>query len=528
MQLSRSVAIGLLCTLLTACPESSNTDTSEGNESGRGDSKPGGLPAPSHQSQTEIIEVPVTGIALGWGYNMYDSAPLPNQCIEFTASEERAQTRTMKMTEVSDTYEVMKSMGMSAEASVQVMGFNASGKASFAKNLNISGTSTTFVLDASVDNGVRYAGPYVPPEGVAAASSNSQYAIRLTPAAERLSRKPEEFLRQCGNGYVSAIYSGARLTAVISIHTKSRSEKQTVSAEVSGGGYGVTMSGAMHAGSASKASSIDKSMSVFLVGGHGDGIPKNQAELEAKLETLSSSASEAPKDFRMAISPYESLPNWPQNQELRGAVGEFEQLAGLWGDYNTIYDEIELILDSPSLFESIELKDGKFSTVPMVPAINGDDSAILYLEKLQDYVHQSLRDLEEEARNCLGAEENGIDEGVDCSFDETRYLNGYAFRSQLPLRLPKEGSASLDRMVTERWIIDKSRGRCRFDLLDLGCLSNEEVRYWQSRVGKRLSILKSEDERTKVDMVGLAIDEATGAVWTSVDQEQAIVAALQD
>ncbi|NOX51296.1 MAG: hypothetical protein GXP16_12300 [Gammaproteobacteria bacterium] len=528
MQLSRPIAIALLCTLITGCSQSPNTDTHEGNESGKGSSKPGGLPAPSHQSQTEIIEVPVTGIGLGWGYNMYDSAPLPNQCIEFTASEEPAQTRTMNMTEVNDTYEVMKSMGMSAEASVQVMGFNASGKASFAKNLNISGTSTTFVLDASVDNGVRYAGPYVPPEGVAAASSNLQYAIRLTPAAERLARKPEDFLRQCGNGYVSAIYSGARLTAVISIHTKTRSEKQTVSAEVSAGGYGVTVSGAMHAGSASKASSLDRSMSVFLVGGRGDAIPKDQAELEAKLETLSNSAYEAPKDFRMAISPYESLPNWPQNQELRGAVGEFEQLAGLWGDYNSIYDEMELILENPSLFASIEFEDGKFSTVPMVPAIDTVNAAILYLEKLQDYVHQTLRDLEEEARICLSAEENGIDEGVDCSFDESRYLNGYAFRSQLPLRLPVEGQVSRDRMVAERWIIDKSRGRCRFDLLDLGCLSNEEVRYWQSRVGKRLSILQSEDERTKVNMVGLAISEATGAVWTSAEQEQAIIAALQD
>jgi len=566
MKLFRPIAIVLLSTLLTACPQSPEADTNEGNKSGRDNSKPGGLPAPSHQSTIEIIEVPVTGIDLGWGYNMYDSAPLPNQCIEFTESEEPAQTRTMKMTEVNDTYEVMKSMGMSAEASVQAMGFNASGKASFAKDLNISGTSTTFVLDASVDNGVRYAGPYVPPAEVVASSPGWQYAIRLTSAAERLARKPEDFLRQCGNGYVSAIYSGARLTAVISIHTKSQSEKQTVSAEVSAGGYGVTMSGAMHAGSRSRSSSLDKSMSVFLVGGRGDGIPKNQAELEAKLETLSYSAYEAPKDFRMAISPYESLPNWPQNQELRGAVGEFEQLAGLWGDYNTIYDEIERILDNPSLFALIEMQDGEYVTVPMVPAVEAGDAAILYLEKLQDYVHQSLRDLEEEARNCLSAEENGIDEGVDCSFDETRYLNGYAFRSQLPLQLPVElptdkgwpspticssdmsdddlakchqavidglkeyieWPASLDRAVAERWIIDKSRGRCRFDVLDLGCLSNEEVRYWQSKVGERLSILMSEDERQKANMIGLAIEEATGAVWTSVEQEQAIVAALKN
>lgn len=564
MRIIRPVAIALLCILLAACQQPPRGGEGDPKRDDADDLVRASLPAPSHPSQTEILEVPATGIDLGWGYNMFDSTPLPNQCVEFTESEEPAQTRTMKMTEVNDSYEVMKSMGMSAEASVQAMGYNASGKASFAKDLNISGTSTNFVLDASVDNGVRYAGPYVPPEGSVVASSNAQPAIRLTAAAERLARTPEEFLRQCGNAYVSAIYSGARLTAVITFHTKSQSEKQTISAEVSGSGYGVTVKGAMHAGSASKASSTDRSMSVFLVGGRGDVIPKNQDELEAKMETLSYSAYEAPKDFRMALTPYELLPNWPQDRELRGDVGEFEQLAGLWGDYNTIYDEIETILDNPSLYAAVELSDGTYTTNPLVPETTTGDAAIRYLEKLQDYVHRALRDLEEEARQCLNAEETGIDEGVDCLFDEREYLNSYAFRSQLPVPLPLDipadtpvsnGSScssdqtpevlaackqalindlaafmdwpgSLDRTVTERWIIDKSRGRCRFDVLDLGCLSNEEIRHWQSKVGLRLSMLKSEDERKKVNIPGLAIDEKTGAVWTSAEQEQAIAAAL--
>lgn len=553
MQAIRCSILGLAAHLLAACsPAASN---------GNGNASDGKLPAPSHQVKTEIVEVPVNGIDLGWGYNLYDDEPLPNICVEFSEAEEPAQTRTLSMTEVNDTYEVMKKMGMTAEASVKTMGYEASGKASFAKNLNISGTSSNFVLDASVDNGVRYAAPYDPGEG---RSRSRAPAIRLTSEAERLARKPEDFLRECGNAFVSAVYSGAHLTGIVSIKTSSHAEREQVRAEVAAKGYGATISGTATRSNDSKASKLDKSISVFLVGGRGDAIPKDQAELEAKLETLSYSAYEAPKDFRMAVTPYELLPNWPQERELRGNVTEFQQLAGLWGDYNTLYDEIEYILENPSLYGMVE-RSGESLGIGLLSDGDGDaSSGIRYLEKLQDYVHLALRELEGVARDCLNEEENGIDEQVECSFDEARYLSSYAFRSQLPLELAVDTAAStpqrctppaadadatavrtyetcrtaylgylqtladsmdtLDRRVAKRWIIDKSQGRCRFDVLDIGCLTNDEVRHWQSKVGQRLTILESEDDRRLVagSMPGLAIDPATGETWTSAEQAQAI------
>ena len=328
-------------------------------------------------------------------------------------------------------------------------------------------------------------------------------------------------------------------------------------------GFGATVSGSTHQGSSTTASNRDQSMSVFLVGGRGDAIPKNKQELEAKLETLSYAAYEAPKDFRMAVTPYELLPNWPQTKELRGSVSEFDQLAGTWGDYNTLYDEIEHILDRPYLYAAVVLDEGKYATVPLLPNSDEGKGQILYLERLQDYVHQSLRELEAVARSCVSAEETQIDEGRDCLFDETQYLSGYAFRSQLPVDaridenfeapakcepMPEKEPAltdcrkayaqavtahlaglprPLDRLVAEQWIIPKSQGRCRFDVLDLVCLANAEVRHWQSKVGQRLTLARSAGERELMKRAGVAYDEGTGAVWTSALQEQAVLAALR-
>ncbi|MEO0345895.1 MAG: hypothetical protein AAF229_06515 [Pseudomonadota bacterium] len=505
---------------------------------------------------TVILDVPETGVELGWGYNAFDDRPLPNQCIQFTASEEPAQTRTMSMKEVSDTYELMKRMNVSAEASVKTMGFEGSGKASFAKSVNMSGSSITFVLDAAVDNGVRFVAPYTENAGAYGAGA----AVRLTPAAERLARDPEDFLRQCGSGYVSAVYSGARLTAVITMKTTSQSNKETIRTEVRAKGWGA--SGKVTGGNDKQSATrnAEKTMSVFLVGGRGDAIPRDQDGVEAKLDTLSYSAYEAPKDFRMAVTPYETLPNWPQTKPVSAEPTEFEQLAGLWGDYSTLYDELELILEQPAQYAAIARSTDEGRTFDVLPLAEHED-ALLHLERVQDALWQGVHDLEAIARQCLEAETEGIDEGENCTFDENRFVPSHAFRAQLPLELaerappqkpPSCGSAKpadvvacnkaliqqstaalatetpLDRRVVERWIIEKSRSRCRLDLLDIGCLSNGEVRHWQTTVGTRLLIL-SDEERTALAGANqvLSIEDATGAVWLLREQANTALATIK-
>ena len=52
-------------------------------------------------------------------------------------------------------------------------------------------------------------------------------------------------------------------------------------------------------------------VSIFMTGGKGDAIPIDVKDLKAKMETISMDAYVAPKDFQIAITPYEMLSNWP-------------------------------------------------------------------------------------------------------------------------------------------------------------------------------------------------------------------------
>ena len=537
-------------TLLIVCALSTGCGGQSGGKSGSQTGDSATLGASRQMTSSEILEVPETGVQLGWGYNAYDAAALPNHCVVFSVAEEPAQTRTMTMKEVTDTYELQQRMNVSAEASVKAMGVEGKGKASFAKDVNLSGSSIHFLLDASVDNGVRYAAPFSSGQAGSLAAQNRGPSVRLTQSAANLAKQPEEFLRQCGTGYVSAIYSGAQIHAVVSMSTSSRAEKQDIRAEVEAKGWGATASTAIHNSTSTSAYNSEKNITVLMVGGRGDSIPKDQQELEAKLQTLSYAAYEAPKDFRMAVTPYEALPNWPREHELNGDSGEMEQLAGLYGDYTTLYDEIEHTLLEPALFAALARSGDSIDTRPLVDGESGE-SEQRYLESLQDYVQRSLRRLESLAIACLSTEQNGIEEDVDCVFAENEFVSSYGLRSQMPVQYPLAGTETidprnecsdlqgdentrcqkrlglvlfqqklageqpLDRYAADRWILSKSRSRCRLDIVDSGCLSNEAVRDWQQKVGMRLLIVDDVDDQAK--LADLSFD-AADAAWVTPDR----------
>lgn len=368
---------------------------------------------PPSDDNTEIVEVPETGINLGWGWDQHTAEPVRAVCVEFVEASEPAQTRYMTMKEVSDSYELMQSMGMSAQASVKTIAFEAKGKAAFAKDTNITGYSSNFVMNATVENGVRYTAP---------AESG---AVRLTAEALSLAANNlDEFEHQCGDDFVSAVYAGAKLTALITIETKSQQEKQEMSATMSGSGWGAEFEASMSQKSGSKTEKKDMSVSIFQTGGRGDAIPKDKADLLAKLEVLPAIAFDAPKDFHMAVTPYDSLANWPA-QTLDSGEVEFEQLASYWGAYNTLYDEIQHVLDNPIEFASpiVTATNCKFdSDRPL------SEGQIKRLERVQDDVLDALHRIENFARHCTLEEEG-------CKFPEYIFRNPYAYRTQLPLEI---------------------------------------------------------------------------------------------
>ncbi len=463
---------GLFVALLTLFFVASCDPTGNGgSENGSNNSKDTPSYRPASTAAVEVVEAPETGINLGWGYNTFDAIPVPTICVEFSEGSEPAQSRYMTMHEVSDSYEVMQHMGMSAEASVKFIGVEASGKAAFAKDTNITGFSSTFVLNATVDNGVRYTTPPRAREGTTLSG------IRLNKEALALARKRDldEFKHLCGNSFVSAVYSGAKLTAVLTMAASSHTEQERISAEMSGSGWGAKFKASYEEDKKSGSTSESMDLSIFQTGGRGDEIPASRDDLMEKLKTLSALAYDAPKDFRIAVMPYEQLSNWPA-KSITGDEHEFTQIASYWGSYNSLYDEIQQVLDKPTGYLTAKIKDdGCFA----ITKLDKETDAIARLEQAQDEVLVGLKELTAFAQKCSDLEQ-------DCKFPEEEFRSQYVYRVLLPIPEPKPpepAGITPVKAISRYHIGDSAKRRCNMAADDPGCLSNGEIHEWRKSIG---------------------------------------------
>ncbi|MEM7081534.1 MAG: hypothetical protein AAF465_02190 [Pseudomonadota bacterium] len=488
-----------------------------------------GLSLTEVPDEIEMAEVPETGVSLGWAWDKANHEPIPTICVEFVEGEEKAQTRYLTMSEVSDTYELMQSMDISAEASVKTIGFKAEGKAAFAKSVNINSSSNTFVMNAKVFNGVRFAAPAPLAENGEIDDFKVTYrgglsgSIRLTERAVQLASKREltDFKSMCGTAFVSAIFGGAKLTAVITTNTSSRSEKESMSAELSGSGWGAEFSSKLDSDTQVNNATDSMNVSLFQTGGSGDAIPVTKEDLVKKMETLSMDAYTAPKDFSIALTPYELLSNWPK-RALPSRATELDELASFWGAYNTLYDEIQDTLDSPNEYAAvnidekgcIEIDDGirpgepvatadlqkvtkdfvddipkmgfvrankRYQSAVMelyaAAAIPGSDADnahnIKALRMAQDDILVALKEMQDVAQDCVSKSDT-------CLFNQHKYRSPYAYRLQL---LPKLGYAQNSRDLIELFVEDVSKTRCKLNPENAGCISNSRADGWHEKIG---------------------------------------------
>jgi hypothetical protein len=451
-------------------------------------------------AQPVSVNYPETGVDVGWGWDSDQGAPQPNVCIEYSVEEDQGQTKYMTMTEVSDTRELMQSMNISAAASVKTIAYSASGSAQFAKNTKINSFSSNFVLNVSVDNGVRYATPLLPGNRGEIKDPETRKilpdagSIRLTAEALRLAKKRDltAFMNLCGDSYVAALYGGARLTAVITVATSSKKERETASASFSGSGWGANVKASAKGESVGEINSASVTMRFYQSGGRKDKIPATKVDLIAKLDTLTTEASDYPAYYRLTLMPYTTLANWP-DKEIPLDLSEQEQLAEYWAGYNTLYEDLEYIFSHPEKFQSLD-KAGQL--VPLSGSVQSDQR-IKKLKQLQDQVQAVLSRLQEDALRCSVPEQQ-------CDFSEGLYLPPYAYRIQMPLPVaiteankqcpcsdvePKgEKDKNIARLV-DYYVRTPVKRRCLNNPVEQGCLSNAEIDRWERRAGKQLVAL---------------------------------------
>lgn len=309
---------------------------------------------------------PDDGVELGFGWDSSKGRIVPNRCVSVTPIRATGQVARVSLSEVSDTSEVMKSLKVSASVSVKTMFASGSAAASFAKSSKVSAQSTTFLLDATVENGILFAGPrgaadvarlaFPSIESPAALAKDEAGRLTFQPWAEKLLKRSNEFRAYCGDAYVSAISSGARLFATISFSSSSSTTKQAVSTAIKGTYGPVKAEGTAAQAQATTLAGTSLDVQYLQVGGARGAIAVTREGLQEKLEKLAGEADDFPKFQYVRLTPYSQMPEWRGVDTWQQAEDEFEIIADYYWQLTNLDDEIDEILGN---YESYNDKTGK-------------------------------------------------------------------------------------------------------------------------------------------------------------------------
>ncbi|WP_282153077.1 hypothetical protein [Ruegeria atlantica] len=492
---------------------------------------------------TEIILAPETGLGLGWGWNEFHGEAIPTHCVQFTRDKPfKGQTSALDFSEVNDQYELQAAMDMSAEASVKSVGYDVEGEMKFSAETKINGTSLTYLIEAEVLNA-----PWValPP------SAGAGQAVQLTPMATRLAERDLELFKDvCGTGYISATYGGAKLSIVVEIKTSSQASRTAMSSAVSGGGWGTKVSAAMGGSSSTNNEQASREVQFFQSGGQPEKLPTTPTAIVEAAEDLAGQAAKAEKIFRIAVTPYEVLSNWPREDSLSGSEVEYEELAALWGSYRALFTDLQDALDTPEAYVvPYQICASSPCTAAFLPATNAKVQA--ELKDMQDEILIGLDRLELAARTCITAEEL-------CETNTALYRSPYAYQVSMPVRTcllvddfstddanayktaresvysvvygepirseanPAErdhggplieeffpevelacdntsltgtaGASGALPIYASMMIEETAKGRCALSSLAPGCLSNADISDWGQRIGHHSILLTSVKE----------------------------------
>lgn len=428
--------------LFQACQSSSADNT--GNDSS--------APVFPAKGFTKIAEYPIEGVRLGQGWHEDQGEKAQAVCIEFQEESDDGQEQSMNMEVVTDRSEMMQSMNVSAEVQVKAIAYEVSGKASYAKNVEMKSESMNFVAHALVNNGVIFTAPL---------KSSKNNMIALKPYSRNLaSRNYPEFERQCGKTFVSAIYSGAELNAVLSFAEQNTSSRENIKASMKGSGWGFEAGGSASKTMQNYSSSSKLRISYYQTGGKGNPIPTDQQGFIDAIHRLPQLAAEAGYNYRVMIRSYKSLPNFPGKSDEPESVFR-EQLAVSYGRLLTIHDQITEAL------QDLDQTPGSW--------VFAADMNAGKLREVQDDIKTKLRAQRELARRCAFSEDDETPLDTPCTLPENLEAM-YDYDYQIIMPLPKEiAKGDMNEAIIAYRVQRNSNFRCEDDLDDPGCLTNKQI-----------------------------------------------------
>jgi hypothetical protein len=483
------------------------------------------FPAADLLAESKQVGFQDTGAQLGWGWNSTLEEAIPNICVEFEPASEGAQTVNMTISEVSSQSELLEKMDLSATASVKAM-VSVEGKASFAKEVSVNSSSSSFLVRATIDNGYDYAAPartkatrpaeqpsfwgrwFGEPAGDSEEQTGSK--LRLTDWALDLARSDdnlEAFRAQCGDAFVQAVYGGAELYGLVTIESSKKNANKEFSEEVTGS-YSFVHAGEKFEESI-RAIDADAKISVtfFQLGGSGGAIASDRAGFVEKLKNLPAETAKNPKHTRLAVMPYAQLANWPREPGPEPEKHELNEILVEYWNFTSLYRDVQQVLAHPDKFL---LNKGVTETGlrQLEDELNAIRKRLERIARQNAALPRQVTTLPisethlTQARSLLDAQSTGTAGPATAQLRQARILlqlyddlktldewkpdiNWYKVRMPLPLsavRVDDYQDPDLRRWIVDWYIGRLARRQCDLSPSARGCLSNAQIALWEDRV----------------------------------------------
>jgi hypothetical protein len=386
-----------------------------------------------------VVEYPASsGVRLGQGWSDESDSKTQSVCISFQPASWAGQSKSVDFQEVIDRSSLLSALDVSLAIQVHALFASVDASTSYADKVSTSSENTNIVAHARVWNGVTFAAPVSAAELNADQTKAAVGALRpgadslrpevvvsqitgaggakvdlLPEYAKMAQHSPAQFLRTCGDRFVSAVLAGGQLAAMFEFQNTSDSEAQALQVEVKGGGWGVSVDGKLAKTLQTYQNNSRLNMTFFETGGNGNPTPTTQVQLFDEIRNLPTIVKNAPFPYEVTLESYQSLPSWPTAQSSAQDIDKILQLARVGNELLSLHDEMQAIL------QEVSSDPGKYIFWGTTPTL---------LKAKSDEVQIALDTLRSVAQRCANADASA------CRLPRGISASDYQYRIYMPVR----------------------------------------------------------------------------------------------
>lgn len=356
------------------------------------------------------ISYPTDGVALGEGWNSYTDQRSMSICVQFDRKEVGGQTASVETKRIFEKDSLRKELDVTYSVSASadfgdIGGASITTKTNYLNSSKIDQSKLSLLIKGKVRNGSEFVSP--PSVG---------NTIDLTPQAKALLEKQEfdEFLKICGDSFVSSIKRGADMYALYQFRDKTDAEKNQktvgIFAEGSYLGFGGSASSERRKMREQIASQKISNLRYLHHGHRGLRLPADEPSLLSALSSLGS-ALEAKDAHPYGITTirYDSLPTWQVRKLKTGPILREAVYAFLYRlrDLQRVVDNIQEAPEEYLITEPYEL--ASLANLPyLLETKISEASKILEGCELMRDIYNNMEEIGDQKAKCQTTQDDVI------------------------------------------------------------------------------------------------------------------------